>query len=434
MSGQLDCPLSFYPFIIGQFVSYLVDQTGKTMTKDDQYLSEEFVKLALAIEEHLPGYLDAYFGPDEWMQKAKQAGKLPLDELAERTDRLAGEVSRVDDWDAQRKDYLAAQLRAMQMSLRLLAGEKVSLVEEVRALYDVQPAWKDESIFVEPYQRLEVLLPGEGSLKERLERWNTALRIPPEKIKELLQIAGDRLREWTSQKFILPEGESFRLEFVSDKPWRAYNWYQGEYQSRIDINTDLPIQINEVPIFMAHEGYPGHHTERCVKDAKLIRQRNYLEQVAVLINAPSCVISEAIATTALDTVLTQAELTEWYRDELLPLAGLAHIDVEAMMEITRVTREIDSLAGNAAFMLHDQNKSPQEIRSYMQEYGLNTEEDAEHLIKFISDPLGRSYIFTYFVGKDLLDELFASKDRDTYFRRLLEEPVTPGQVRDWIRS
>jgi hypothetical protein len=404
------------------------------MTTQDQQWSEEFFKVALAIEEHLPGYLDAYFGPEEWAQEAKQAGKLPLAELTSRTDRLAREVSEVNDWDAQRKDFLASQLRAMQMSLRLLTGEKVSLAEEVQALYDVQPEWKDESIFVEAYKRLDELLPGGGLLKERLEVWNTALRIPPEKIKELLPIIGNRLRECTSRKFDLPEGESFRVEFVSDQPWMAYNWYLGGYQSRIDINTDLPTLINGLPILMAHEGYPGHHTERCIKDSELIRQRNYLEHVAVLINAPSCVISEGIATTALDTVLTQAELTDWYREELLPRARLAHIDAATMMEIAHTERKIESLAGNAAFMLHDQNKSPEEIRSYMQKYGLNTEEEAEHLIKFISDPLGRSYIFTYFVGQDLLEELFTHGNREQYFARLLAKPVTPSQVRQWIRN
>jgi hypothetical protein len=402
--------------------------------KENQPLSEEFVRLALAIEEHLPGYLDAYFGPEEWMQEAKQAGKLPLDELAERTDRLAREVDEVNDWDAQRKDFLAAHLRAMQMSLRLLAGEKVSLAEEVQALYDIIPEWKDESIFIEAYKRLDEILPGDGPLKERLERWNAALHVSQEKIKELLPILGDRLRECTNRKFDLPEEESFRVEFVSDQPWMAYNWYLGDYQSRIDINTDLPTKISGLPILLAHEGYPGHHTERCIKDSKLIRQRNWLEHAVVLINAPSCVISEAIATTALDTVLTQAELIDWNREELLPRAGLAHIDAAIMVEIARIEREIESIVGNAAFMLHDQHKSPAEISSYMQEYGLNTEEEAEHLIKFISDPLGRSYIFTYFVGQDLLEELFTRKDRDTYFRRLLEEPVTPRLVRDWIRS
>lgn len=48
------------------------------MTKDEQHVDEEFVRLALEINEHLPGYVDSYFGSQKWLQEAKQAGKLPL--------------------------------------------------------------------------------------------------------------------------------------------------------------------------------------------------------------------------------------------------------------------------------------------------------------------------------------------------------------------
>src|SRR5436190_22480245 len=97
------------------------------LSNEDQRLVEEFVKLALAINEHLPGYIDAYFGPSEWSQEANQAVKLPLPDLVHRADQLAANLSQVNDWDAQRKDFLAHQLSAMQMSLRLLSGENVSL-------------------------------------------------------------------------------------------------------------------------------------------------------------------------------------------------------------------------------------------------------------------------------------------------------------------
>ena len=85
-------------------------------------------------------------------------------------------------------------------------------------------------------------------------------------------------------------------------------------------------------------------------------------------------------------------------------------------------------------MLHDQGKSESEISLYLQKYGLGTEKEAGQLIKFISHPLYRSYIFTYHIGYDLLEELFSRVDRDAYFKRLLEEPVTPHQIREWINS
>ena len=96
----------------------------------DRQLDEEFVRLAMAVNEHLPGYIDSYFGPSEWDQEAKQAGKLPLTDLTQRVDQLAINLSHANEWDAQRKDFLEHQISAMQMSLRLLAGENVSLAEE----------------------------------------------------------------------------------------------------------------------------------------------------------------------------------------------------------------------------------------------------------------------------------------------------------------
>ena len=404
------------------------------MTSNNQNLGEEFAKLALAIDQHMPGYVDSYFGPDEWMTQAKQAGKLPLTNLTEKVDQLATDISQADDLDAQRRDFLARQVTAIQMSLRLLAGEKVSLAEEVHALYDVQPSWKDESNFEEAHKELDMLLPQGSSLPERMQDWNRSLEIPVKKVKELLPLIIKRLQQLTHQKFNLPEGESFTVEFVSNQPWGAYNWYLGKYKSRIDFNTDLPAKVHGLADLIAHEGYPGHHTELSIKETKLIEQKNYYEHTLTLINSPSCVVSEAIATTALETILTEAELEDWYREEILPRAGMTHIESGRLMEVNAARDKISGLAGNAAFMLHDQGKSESEISLYIQKYGLNTEKEAGQLIKFISHPLYRSYIFTYHIGYDLLKELFSHGDRDVYFKRLLEEPVSPHQIREWINN
>ena len=402
------------------------------MTTNDRQLGEEFVRLALAVNEHLPGYVDSYFGPEEWAQEAKQAGKLVLRNLNHRADQLASSLSGAGAMDAQRKNFLARQISAMQMSLRLLGGERVSLTEEVQGLYDIQPTWKDESTFLDAQKMLDEILPGDGTLKERIESWKKSLEIPVETVRELLPIIRDRLRALTRGKFDLPEEESFTVEFVSNQPWSAYNWYLGGYRSRIDLNTDLPTRISWLPDLIAHEAYPGHHTELSIKEAKLVRQRDYQEHIITLINAPSCVIAEGLATTALAAVLSDEELEDWYRKEILPRAGMSHVDAKTILEVDHASRKLAGVAGNAAFMLHDRQNSPDEISRYIQEYNLSTEKEAAKTIEFISNPLYRSYIFTYHVGRELLEELFAAGDRDRYFVRLLEEPVTPTQVRQWM--
>lgn len=402
------------------------------MKSNDQKHGEEYVKIALAINEHLPGYVDSYFGPDQWMQEARQTGKIPLPDLAERVDLLANEISHEDGMDVQRKDFLARQVTAMQMSLRLLCGEKVSLSEEVSALYDVRPQWKDEASFEQAHRELDRLLPPGSSLEERNLNWKKLVEIPIEKVRELLPVITERLRERTRHKFDLPGEESFTVEFVTNQPWGAYNNYLGGYRSIIQINMDQPARIDLLPALVAHEGYPGHHTELSIKEHKLIGQKQYIEHVVALINSPSCVIAEGIATSALETVFPDEALESWYREELLPLAGLTEIDPKLILARQKVMELLDGLAGNTAFMLHDQNVSTDEIGAYLQSYGLYSETEVRQTIDFISNPLYRSYIFTYHVGYDLLKELFSKADRDACFRRLLEEPVTPSQVREWI--
>jgi hypothetical protein len=402
------------------------------MTLTNQDWGERFVRLTLAIDEHLPGYIDSYFGPAAWQAESKLTGKLPLPDLTEQVNQFASDVSQADDLPAQRRDYLARHATAMQMTLRLLAGEQVSLADEVQALYDVQPQWTDESIFEQSLQELDDILPGNGSLQERLNSWKKSFEVSVEKIRDLLPRITDKLREPTRKKFDLPDDESFVVEFVSNQPWGAYNWYLGNSRSRIDINTDLPLLISRIPALMAHEGYPGHHTDLSIKEKKLVQGLNYSEFTVNLLNAPSAVMAEGIATSALETILTDEELEAWFREEILPAAGMSHLDSKSILAFNHANRKTDALSGNAAFMLHDQHKSEEEIIQYIQKHRLSTEKEARQTIKFISNPLYRSYIFTYYVGHELLEELFQHGNRDAYFKRLLEEPVTPSLVRQWI--
>ena len=404
------------------------------MTNHDPDFGEQFVRLALEIDKHQPGYVDAYFGPEEWKAEVLRDGIQPLSDLTDRITQLAIDTSQAYELDPQRRDYLTRHLTAMQMSVRLLSGENVSLADEAEALYDVRPHWKEETDFEEAHKLLDEVLPAGGSIRERMIGWRQSLEISVGKVKELLPIVTEKLRRLSSQKFNLPDGESFAVEFVSDQPWLAYNWYLGNSKSRIEINTDLPLRVSLIPDLMAHEGYPGHHTDLSIKEKQLVEELKYYEFTVNLLNAPSSVMAEGIATSALETLFTDDELEEWYRDEILPHAGMSHIDPKRMRAVREAGRKMDGVSGNAAFMLHDEGKSEDEIIQYLQKYNLSSEKEARQTIRFISNPHDRSYTFTYTVGYDLLEELFEGSDRDHYFKRLMEEPVTPSQVREWIRN
>ena len=100
---------------------------------------------------------------------------------------------------------------------------------------------------------------------------------------------------------------SFELQLVADQPWNAYNWYLGGYKSLIEFNTDLPSRVVNVIDVMAHEGYPGHHTEHSLKELYLFRNKGYIEHSILLVRAPESVISEGIANAGEEIIFSPLE-------------------------------------------------------------------------------------------------------------------------------
>lgn len=396
-------------------------------------IGSEYVRLALALDQHLPGYVDAYFGPPDWQEQANTEGPRPLPKLAQQASRLAAAVANADTLDNQRKEFLTRHVLAIQTSLRLLQGERMALADEVEALYDVRPTWVEEALFEEAHRRLDDLLPAGDSLRERMALRKEALEVSVEQVQQLLPLIQQHLRQLSREHFPLPDDESVAFTFVQNQPWTGYNWYLGGYRSRIELNTDLPLHINHLADLIAHEAYPGHHTELAIKESRLVRQAGQVEQSVALLNAPSCVVSEGLATCALTTILPDEAWVAWHAEEIFPRAGLPHLDAQREQRIDQALEQLAGVGGNAAFLLHEQGATAETVSNYLQHYGLLTEQEAHKRIEFLSSPLDRSYIFTYYWGRNLLKALFALKqDGLSWYARLLTEAVTPTLIRQWM--
>jgi len=405
------------------------------MTDNIDPIATSYVRLSLALDQHIPGYIDAYFGPTAWRTAAVAAGPQPVLELAREAAELSAAIPEAQGMDPQRRDWLLRQVAAMRTSLRLLAGERLTLVEEVAGLYDITPTWTDESVFEEAHRTLAALLPGSGSLAERLAAKKHATEISVDQARRLLPDICAELRRRTRAHFPLPADESFDVEFVSGQPWGAYNWYLGNCRSRIDVNTDLPLQIVGLSGLLAHEGYAGHHTELSIKEDRLLHGLGWSEHCLALINSPSCTIAEALAVRALEVLMSDSELIAWHANEIFPQAGLGHLDAAREHAIVLARRRLAGVAVTAAFLLRDRAASQAEVIAYLERFGLRTEPEAHKLVSFLTAPLSSSYIFTYHAGGELLDALFAARGEPVrWFRRLLTEPVTPSQVRAWIQE
>ena len=88
-------------------------------------------------------------------------------------------------------------------------------------------------------------------------------------------------------------------EVVTDRPWSGFNYYLGDYRSKVAVNADVRQLMSQLPRLVAHESYPGHHTEHCRKEAGLVRRKGQAEQTIFLVNTPQCLMAEGLADLAL---------------------------------------------------------------------------------------------------------------------------------------
>jgi hypothetical protein len=390
------------------------------MTRTHTETAEQYIRLAHGIDAHMPGYIDGYGGPQEWADQAVR----PLPELLAQAKELADQAE--SEPDAERRGFLGVQVRAMQTMLRMLGGETHPYAEEVQGLFDIAAPRVPESVFEAAHAALDSVLPGSGPLGERLETLRSRVVVPAPHILTLAAPILAELRARTAGLLPLPDGEDFSIQLVQDKPWGGYNWPLGNFRSRIDINTDLPVLLTSLPDLLAHEGYPGHHSEHALKELHLARQRGWLEHSLQLINAPECVVSEGIAVNALHAVMDRTEVEAWLTGELATLAGLDAGDVKALLAAGQAMEELDGVSGNAAMLLHADGRPEEDVLDYFQTYALATPERAGQSLKFIQNPNFRAYIFTYSVGGRLVRE--AVKAGKVSFPDLLTRPYTPGQL------
>lgn len=351
-------------------------------------LALRYLRLGLGLDRHVEGTVDAYFGPPGL---AEEIAAAPPPEPASLVADAEALLSGLDD------SWLRDQARGLHTCARVLAGEPLRYADEVEGCFGVRPVRSDEALFAAAHAELDDLLPGRGSLLERLERWERSTQVPAEHVTRLVGELCREARAWTSRLVELPAGERVEVEGVRDVPWLAFCAYRGGYASRISVNLDLPVPAHQLLVLTLHETYPGHHAERACKDARLVQERGLLEEAAVLVPTPQSLVSEGIASVA-PLLALESELGPM-------LAGIVRdagvdADLEQMIAVHRARGPLEWAEVNAALMLHEDGAPAGEVTAYLSRWALATPEIAAHLLRFMSDPTSRSYIVTYPAGRE----------------------------------
>ena len=393
------------------------------MAAADQFV-ERYLLLSLRLGTLIPGLVDAYYGPAELSARVEaEARPDPAVLVAEARslhDELDGSIE-----DPQRTRWLRAQLVGLETVARRLAGEAVAYVDEVERCYGVRPTLVPEDEFVRAHEALDAVLPGHGPVKERYQRWEELQVVPEETLMPALELLMKELRRRTQDLFRLPEGEDVELGFVQKEPWLAFNYYLGGLRSRVVFNTDLPWLSIDLLATVAHELYPGHHTERALKESLLVRERGWLEESALLVGTPQSLVAEAIAMVAPEMVAGE-DVDELAARLLRPLGVPYQPEVAAAVRTHRLTLSYYAERGNVAYMLHECGATLDEAREYARRWSLATDDRVEKGIEFVADPTWRAYIYCYTEGIKLARRFVAGDP--ARFQRLLTEQLVPSDL------
>ena len=387
-------------------------------------LPREYCALGLRFNKLVDGFVDAYFGDPELKQSIEAEPTPDPAQLSRRATELRSELPSAG-LSTDRVAFLEGQLSGLQMSGRKLAGEEVGFVDEVEAYFQVRPALGDPDVYAAAHREIDALLPGDGSLHERYAAHRKADEIDPARLESAVQAINSDLRDRVRTSFGIPEPETVEYLVVTNEPWSGFNYYLGDFRSKVAINADMPNRMSNLPSLVAHESYPGHHTEHCRKERLLVEGERYAEHTIFLVNTPECLVAEGLADLGLRVAVGDG-WGEWaaeiYRD-----LGLS-FDGQRAAALAAAAAPLNSVRQDVAIMLHDRGASTDDAIAYLVRWALLPEEVARKSLGFLQSPLWRAYTSTYVEGHKLLGAWLDSGDEQELFKRLLDEPLTPARI------
>jgi len=397
--------LAVFALLVGGGIA-MTGQTPPPAADPYRSVAEQYVKLVLAVGQHDGDYVDAFYGPPEWLKEAETAKKplAAIDQQAAAVEtELAAITAKPDPRDAEmwglRRQYLTRQLAALRSRVAMLQGKRLTFDEESLALYDAIAPVKPVSEFEAVIAQLEAKLPGEGTLIERYDRFKQGFVIPTARIDRVFQeaIRGCRGRV---PSLNLPMNERFTVEYVTNKSWSGYNWYQGDFRSLIQVNTDLPIYIDRAIDLACHEGYPGHHVYNALLEKNLVKDRGWIEYTVYPLFSPQSLIAEGTANYGIEVTFSKPDRLAFEREVLFPLAGLQAARAAEYYEVLDLVDRL-SYAGNEAARQYLDGKIDRAATvAWLEKYAMYTKPRAEQRVKFIEQY--RSYVINYNLGKDLV--------------------------------
>ena len=390
--------------------------------------------MALRIDKHIKGYVDFYIGPEKLKEFVENESLISPKKLLKDSIGMIQQL-RVQGYEKVREHYLEKMLTAMKTSVESLIGIEISIEDQFLRLYDVALKPVKESEFANLKREFNKAYGGFEDLGAHMNSLRVRRKVPETKAYELFKRALEIVKKRTEALFqdLLPKNENILIELIKNNnssekiKWNYYNWYLGNFTSRIEVNPSYGIYWTSLLSGAAHEGYPGHHTQFVMNEKKLYRELNQFEHAILLFHSPKLIISEGIADLALDVLFSDQEAVEISLREFC-LDPPKEDSLEDLIAQNRVRGKISLFWYNFAYRALIDKYSEKQLIQYGSQFEIFTKDDIRNQIKRFANPVYSKNAFTYNLGTKIIKQKYGEVPSIKDFQDLLIKPILPSDL------
>lgn len=394
---------------------------------------KDFLLLALRLDKHSKGYVDFYFGPIKLRKITENEEKVSPKKLLTDCKILQNSLF-TQGYDKHRERYLEKNLTALRTSVEILNGIKYSVKDQFFNFYDVPLQIVDETKLDELVEVVKEAYGVSENLDKRLNELRKQRTIPGPKVLKLFKKALKIVEMRTKETFIdlLPPGEKIALNLLKNSDtekvkWAYYNWYKGNFRSQIDINPNYNMYWTSFLSSAAHEGYPGHHTEFCVKEQVLYKDLNQFEHSILLLKSPKLIISEGIAEIATNLLFSYRDQAEIGLREFCPDTSKED-SIDLLTLQNEIKGKIHLFSSNLAYHALIDKWSEKSLVQYANNYGIFSHQNIKNQLNMISDLVHSTTIFSYNLGRNLIINKYGKFPSIKNFKNLLSNSILPSDL------
>jgi hypothetical protein len=275
----------------------------------------------------------------------------------------------------------------------------------------IPPSASDLDSFRTQMQSLLTDMGYHGDLRAQCAEWEKRNRVPPDEVKQVMEVLLDEGWERTHRLISIPATKDDGLSVVtlSSDHFNA----RCDYRTRIvAINIDPVITRPALKHLVVHEAYPGHYVQFKIRQTHYHNGTGTAEALFSMLKSPSSCLFEGLADSGM-------HLLEWFEGD----------DDRFIMLMNRYQAGI---AAAASWRLHHLGLAHDDVRNWLRDQALiGGEAWVSHRMGYISPKQRGMHIWSYWKGEPILTsvwERIAVDDRPVFLDYLFGRLHSPQTV------